>query len=153
VGRRGPPKKPAAVKKRLGTYRECRDGGTIEATPGMPECPVWIDGDAIQFWNKAGKYLADLRIVAPVDQMAFALLCETFADYLRYRDKVKLEGEIVMSPNGMPCQNPFVALKNKSRQDLVKLVREFGMTPCARTGIKSSAAPVDDPLKEFGIAG
>lgn len=64
---------------------------------------------------------------------AVAIYGDALAEYCRlYARKGKADamiaehGEIVASPNGFPVQSPWVAIANKCRADMLKIMKEFG---------------------------
>lgn len=156
MGKRGPKPTPKAVKRRRGTYRGDRDGGTPEPEREKPRRPTWLGDEAGKLWPAIAAELDAMGVLARVDQTTLALLCQALADYLAARavvDEAAAEGEVrfcATTDKGNIIQHPAVGVMNKSWERVVKLAREFGMTPSARAGLKvEDKKPAADPLLEM----
>lgn len=156
MGKRGPKPTPKAVKRRRGTYRADRDGGAPEPEPAKPRRPAWLGKEAARHWSAVAAELEAMGVLARVDQVALALLCQALADYLAARAVVEAaaqEGAVrfcAKTDMGNIIQHPAVGVMNKSWERVVKLAREFGMTPSARAGLKVPGAKAPaDPLLDL----
>jgi P27 family predicted phage terminase small subunit len=154
----GVKKTPPQKKRLLGTFRPDRDGGTAELSCSAPPVPPWLDDNERVHWNRIAPWLVECGLITKLDQVAFALLCMDLSDLLCAREIVdeiaRTEGTkfITTTDKGNVIQHPAVGVMNKAHARVVKLLQEFGMTPCARAGIKINGAnSSDDPLKEFGV--
>lgn len=158
MGRRGPAKTPAAVKKARGTFRKDRDAG-VEIAAGEPSMPAWLSEEAQQLWKSLAPGLVKSNLLSPLDGTVFALLCDTFAMFRASSewiggDITKLFVESTRTNNegeeigSSVYQHPVAALMHKSRNDLLRLAREFGLTPSARSGMRvaGTSEDEDDPL-------
>ena len=158
MGRRGPKKTPAAVKKARGTYRADRDAG-VEIVGREPKMPEWLSEPAQELWRELAPTLVKENLLTVIDGLVFALLCDTYAtfracgewlngdveNFFTHSVTVDSEGE---EHEGGAYQHPVVSVWHKARGDLVRFAREFGMTPSARSGMRlgSQDDGDDDPL-------
>ena len=158
MGQRGPKKAPAAVKKSRGTYRADRDAG-VEVKAGEPPMPSWLSAPAAALWRELAPQLVRENLLTPIDGIVFALLCDTWGTFLACRDWIDGDPERMFTASvtidkdgeeheGSVYQHPIVGVWHKSRNDLLRLSREFGMTPSARSGMRlgSNDDDEDDPL-------
>ena len=156
MGKRGPKPTPKAAKRRRGTFRADRDGGTPEPEAAKPRRPAWLGQEAARLWPAIAGELEAMGVLARADQVALALLCQALADYLAARavvEEAAAAGDVkfcATTDKGNIIQHPAVGVMHKGWERVVKLAREFGMTPSSRAGLKveGKAAPAD-PLLEM----
>lgn len=158
MGRRGPAKTPAAVKRSRGTFRADRDAG-VELPAGQPRMPAWLSETAAELWRELAPQLVRENLLTPLDGIVFALLCDTYATFLECGewlggDVKKMFVEATRTNNdgeeigSSVYQHPLVGVWHKSRNDLLRLSREFGMTPSSRCGMRlgNKDDADDDPI-------
>ena len=162
MGRRGPAKTPAAVKKERGTYRKDRDAG-VEVAAGEPIMPEWLDEAAQELWRELAPRLVKHNLLTPIDGVVFALFCDTFSMFRNCSNWIagdieKLFVESTRTNNdgeeigSSVYQHPVTAIMHKSRNDLLRLAREFGMTPSSRSGMRiqgGNGEEDDDPIEQI----
>ena len=150
IMKRGPKPVPKAAKRRRGTFRADRDGGTPEPKSEKPRRPAWLGKEASRHWTAIAAELEGMGVLARADQVALALLCQALADYLAARQEVAEQGMTFLTESGYVTQHPAVGMMNRAWERVVKLAREFGMTPSSRAGLKvpGKEAPAD-PLLEM----
>ena len=73
--------------------------------------------------------------VTEADSDMLADYCKLFADKTMAEGKVREHGHLVASPNGFPCQSPWLQIVNRCRQDMRKIESECGGSPSARSRI------------------
>jgi len=152
VGKRGPAPTPTATAKKRGTYRPDRRKAEPQPT-GEAKKPAWVKGAAAKHWKALAPWLAELDLLTALDTVALGLLCDAMADYLEagavINEKAADGNKFVsVTDKGNEIQNPLVGVRNKAWDRVVKLLREFGMTPSARAGLAISNAKdgEQDPL-------
>ena len=123
-------KKPAAVKKKLGTYRKNRDENREEirvdpVTIGSP--PEELNDREKFLWNEGKDYLNRLKIIGEHEVHLYLAWCKEWAAYFdlleEYEDaplriKVKLSKAL-----------------NEAQQRAIRLSRSLFMTPLDRVGV------------------
>ncbi|MDE2427041.1 MAG: phage terminase small subunit P27 family [Elusimicrobia bacterium] len=133
MGSRGPQKSPRQAHKLRGTLREDRHAGP-EMPVMVPQMPPDLGPVAQGAWNVITAKLLSAGLIADLDQLPMRLLCESVELYLEACDVVKRDGLIVASVKAI-YQHPAVGIRNKAWAQIVKLCREFGMSPSARCGL------------------
>ena len=124
--------------------------------PEAPPIPRWLDEESRKHWKRYAPWLLESGLLARLDQIALALLCDALSDFLASRDIVEAAaaaGEVrflAKTDKGNIIQHPAVGVKNKAWERVLKLLREFGMTPSARAGLAIGANKDDrDPLMDL----
>lgn len=88
--------------------------------------------------------LTAMGVLTAADTMAFAALCTLAADVSAEDGVVKRSGSVIKSARGRPIPNPFVRMRDKHIELLIRLMEQFGMTPSSRGRIHVQP-PVIDP--------
>jgi P27 family predicted phage terminase small subunit len=145
---RGRKPKPSAVKELAGNPGK-RTLNKKEPKPEtkIPSCPNHLTGTARQEWTRVTKELQSLGVITLVDRATLAVYCTAYKDYVEAEGKIKKEGAVIISDKGGMYQNPWMAIKKRSMDQMVKFAAEFGMTPSSRSRIK-----VDTPSEEDEMA-
>lgn len=155
MGRRGTRPKPVAQHKLHGTYRAADHGNAVSIPSGVPQAPAHLKGIALKEWNRVVPQLAAAKILSESDQTALATYCETAAVYRKLMDRIEKDRWISIGSTGRETSHYLIPAMHVARADMLRYMREFGLTPSARTAIKvsPSAAPSDLEKKMLGIVG
>lgn len=143
MGKRGPAPKPTALKKLQGNpgRRPLPKGEPMpETRPEAPRAPRGMSKAANKAWRELAPALHAARLLTVVDELALRLLVETWADYQEACELIAEEGLVAVTDKGYSHQHAAVGIRNNARAQLAKLMREFGMTPSGRTGIRLPGA-------------
>ena len=159
----GRPRKPNGQKKREGTYRPDRDNQlTLDAT--IPDPPPMLADETVnevlahwrqrglEHWDRLTGYLAESNLLTQVDGDALALLCLAFVEYEEADKEVSLYGMTVMSDKGGVYQHPAVGVRTNAWKKILRLCREFGMTPSARASLKAGDGKEEEDVLAKAIA-
>ncbi len=142
MGRRGPTPTPTSIKLDRGSWRGVAESKKcVNAKSGRPRCPSWLDPKAKQAWKVLIPELEKLGVLSTCDGHALSLLCESFAEWKNAKLQVAKRGEVfpITNPDGSLKylqQNPYVSIAKNAHADLLRLLREFGLTPASRTRIE-----------------
>ena len=138
---RGRPRKPTAIKKLTGTFRNDRAyPNEPQLGVSFPDKPEWLDADPLssELFDQVSKYMVDMRVSASVDGLAISLLSDQVALYLRLRKNILDEGEMIRSPNSagemILKAHPAIVPMNQSFVNISRLMREYGLTASFRSG-------------------
>ncbi len=103
----------------------------------LPEPPMPLSRAARKEWLRTGGILLRTRVLTEADLVALAAYCVVFARWQEAENDVRRRGVMVPAkPRSKNLvQNPFLAVANKSFQQLLRLLAEFGLTPSSRTRI------------------
>ncbi len=147
---RGRKAKPTALKELEGNPGK-RALNKKEPKPDavVPECPEHLHGEARKEWKRITQELHKLKLIAQVDRSTLAICCTAWADYVKACEKLVKEGEVIFSEKGGAYQNPWVAIKKRSMDQVVKFYAEFGMTPSSRSRVKVEESTPEDELEKM----
>ena len=147
---RGRKTKPTAIKELEGNPGK-RALNKQEPKPenAIPICPPHLNGSARTEWTRITHELHALKILPRIDRAALVAYCQAWGDYVKACNKLKKEGEVIISDKGGMYQNPWVSIKNRSMDQLVKISAEFGMTPSSRARVKVETPTEEDEMTRF----
>lgn len=149
MGKRGPVGKPSAIKALEG------NPGKRAANPNEPKPenltnlkpPSFLPSAAKREWKRVVMQLAGLGLISDLDVMALAAYCNAYSTWLDAIKKIKETGMLVRSPNGYPMPSPYVKIQRDAQAEMMGWLKEFGMTPAARTRVSGgSEEEEDDPF-------
>lgn len=144
----GRPRKPKATKKAQGTYRPDRDQ-SLDLPEGIPMPPGYLSPQALVHWDRMIEVTREARTLTRSDGDAIAMLCVAFEEWKAADIIVRDEGETVTSEKGGVYMHPAVGIRTNAWKKIVTMLREFGLTPSARSGMKlATGAPQKDPISE-----
>jgi P27 family predicted phage terminase small subunit len=162
---RGRPRKPTEVKIAQGTNRPDRDM-SIKMNEGIPDPPGYMSAQALIHWDRCVAACRKVRTLTEADGDALAMLCVSFEEWKAADIIVRDEGEICrvqhtskkgVTSEGGAYQHPAVGIRTNAWKKIVKMLREFGLTPSARAGMKMAAHekeenPIAEALKAMSKA-
>ncbi len=104
---------------------------------GTPQCPS--DEPAVLIvWNEVVGHLSRMKVLTPADRDVLHTYCEAVVQYRDVTAILAREGiAIKATPNGASVPHPLLKVQNDLTRKLQSLANEFGLTPAARTKIKT----------------
>lgn len=147
---RGRKNKPTALKELEGNPGK-RTLNKKEPKPAVviPDCPAHLTGPARTEWKRITAELVKLKIISLVDRAALTAYCMAWGQLVQATNKLKKEGEVIISEKGGMYQNPWVAIRNRAMDQVVKIGAEFGMTPSSRSRIHADVPTEEDEMQKF----
>ena len=153
--RRG--RKPTPTGMRYILNSKPRPNSENEPRPKVtrPGPPSHLNADAELEWERMVEQLYNLGIMTDIDRTALAIYCQAYGRWSQAeRALAKVantaDGLVIKTKNGNLIQNPLVGIANKSMQDTMRYITEFGLTPASRTKIAMAEREMaDDPAAEF----
>ena len=144
MGKRGPPKKPTAIRLIEGNPSK-RPINKREPKPpsGRPTCPRWLTLEAKREWRRAVPILEKMGVLTLADRAALAAYCQAYARWREAEEAIQKYGLIGKTPSGYVQQLPYVTIANKSLQIMRAFASDFGLSPSSRSGLV-----VEDPDKD-----
>ena len=131
------------MKKLTTTQRKARGnpGGKIitpepDYTRAIPEAPKHLSTVAKKEFGRIANYLHSVGLLTDGDAPALAIYCDWWEQWIDAKKHIEKEGRMVRTPNGYEVQSPWVNLANKSKEQMHKLLAEFGLTPKARKQVE-----------------
>ena len=146
MGKRGPPRKPTALKLLEGNPGKRRLPDDEPAPKrGKPVCPPWVCDFGKQLWAKYAPDLIREGLLTKRDEEEFAGYCHERAIYAMYSDLLK-----ELKPKS-PKVERYRAIALKANDRAQRLGARFGMTPSDRVGMHVTAPkPPSDEEFLFG---
>ena len=156
MGTRGTKKKPTALKVIKGTLRKDRIN-PAEPKPdlinNLPASPARFNKEAKKIWDKVCKDLKKLNLLTDVD-------IHIVEEYVYWKEMSE-RAEKELRQNGEVCifvnkagqeymtESPWLAIKQKASDRVLKIGVQFGFTPSSRSDIKSPSKDEADPLQQL----
>ena len=137
MGKRGTKPTPTAIKLAEGTFRRDRHGDPateVKPPEGLPEIPDWMTEEAKEVWEQVFPILDGMRVLTTADRNPLTRYCNLFVRWYRANKYLQENGETMETEYGTKPV-PEVAIERSTCSELLKLEREFGLTPSARTGL------------------
>lgn len=153
----GPPKKPTAISK-LGPRQHTKKNKR-EPKPKQKElsCPSWLDGEGKSAFTDLGKILDEIKVITEADKTALTLLSDAYSEYRCARDVILKEGmtykTTTQTGDTMIRTRPEVNIAQDAWNRCWRMLKEFGLTPSARTrvqtvGDEQESDPFEDLLNQ-----
>jgi len=141
-------KKPVEQHILQGTYRQDRHGN--RPLPAcVPKCPKGMTPAARKHWRHLAGILATAGIISQIDGLSLRLLAESVDLYLTSSEKLAAHGLIAKTTNGNVIQSPFLPIRNRAWEQIVKLAGQFGLTPADRNGMSFTVGYDPNGLQAF----
>lgn len=104
----------------------------------MPKPPAYLSLLARSEWERMTDLLFRNKLLTEIDGEALALYCQSWARMVDAEKKFADGGSrfTIIQASGNEVKNPLLAVIEHERETIVKLLREFGMTPAARCRVK-----------------
>lgn len=104
------------------------------AAPHCPE-PVKESADALACWDRLVPELVQAGLVTPIFEGLLAAYCTVFARWIEAERELRKTSKLVKSPTGYPLQNPWLAISNRSIEQMRQLSGELGLSAAALTRV------------------
>lgn len=148
MGSRGPQPTPTAILKLSGSWRATarERAGEPKAIEGKPRCPRTLKGVAKQKWHEVIGYLDRMGILSRSDRPTLERYCIMYAQWLACIEFLDARGTTVYNAVGPQSKRvnlrPYPQVKEAASlaEALLKIEREFGLTPASRTRITVGGA-------------
>mgnify|MGYP001218941528 CR=1 FL=1 len=150
---RGRKPKPSVIHKLHGNPSKldlaAREAAEVKPDPTIPTCPDWLDGKARSEWRRVCPELARLGLLTKVDRAALAGYCDAYAELMRARQVIILEGQTYRY-RGRITARPEVKIAQAARLQVKAFCAEFGLTPSsrARMAVPGKKDEEEDPLEK-----
>lgn len=106
------------------------------ADTGLPSCPAHVQNEARREWRRISRHLANIGLLTKIDRAALAAYCVAYGRWSDAEMQVTRLGAVVKTVNGNLIQNPYLAVANRSMEQMARLAAEFGMTPSSRSRVQ-----------------
>jgi P27 family predicted phage terminase small subunit len=115
------------------------------------EPPEELAGESLKEWQRAAPLLLNAGVLTQIDRTALKALCICYARWIDAEKHVRKEGCVVSGSTGSLVMNPYVRVASQALEQMRSLMSDFGMTPAARTRIRTekSTDNADELEKEL----
>lgn len=147
MGKRGPPRKPTELKLLQGCpggRRHLPKGEVKPPKTKNAEPPIKLTPEGRKFWRNGVEQMERLGLLTSLDLNAFARYCDMFGKWLKAKKWIDEHGPVyplydinAAGVRSLRCmmQFPQVSLYKSLNEQLIRLEREFGLTPAARASL------------------
>lgn len=150
MGRRGPPKTPTKLLEARGSWRAKGRKKEPRAESARPRRPAWLSPAARRIWDRLLPVLDELGVlaVADVDVLArYVTLLGRWLEVARDLNRSGLTQEVEIRGSRVVVARPEVKLELQYSRDLLRIEREFGLSPAARAALTlGERDDADDPI-------
>ena len=146
---RGTKPQPSALRRRNGNPGK-RGYNHAEPQPPseMPNCPPHLSPVARDEWARLAQVLFDIGVLALTDRAALAAYCQAYGRWVEAEERLAETPMLIKAPSGYVQQSPWLSVANKQLELMGRFMAELGLTPAARSRIRSFDAPMQDPVTE-----
>jgi P27 family predicted phage terminase small subunit len=158
---RGRKPEPTALKILKGVQNDRINHSEPVPPSGKPEPPKHLDSVAREEWERICVLLKEMNLLSLADGPALAVYCDCHSTWLRARGEIAKHGMVITVTteqirNGKVVArkthlrpNPAINIKIQMCRLLKEYQVEFGLTPSARSRIRSTAERPKDEFEEF----
>lgn len=111
-------------------------GGGGPRPPVKPiAAPKWVvDKAGRDLWAELLLELQHRHQYLNLFKVELGRYCNAFAEYVKANSEIakKGGGHIVKSPNGYPVQSPWVTIRNRNHEIMLRLAADLGLNPVAQ---------------------
>lgn len=145
MGRRGPPKKPTALKVLEGTYRKDRaPKNEVMPDVAVPDCPDWLPAEAKREWGRIVPHLERHGLISHMDRAALAAYCEAYATWRAASEALQEHGMTQTTETGYIAPRPEVGIRNNAWRTMKQYLALFGLSPADRASLDMPEPKQDD---------
>lgn len=151
-------RKPTALKVLHGDFdKNPQRRNADEPTPQVakPAAPATLGRIGKDEWRRITTEMAELGVISRVERSAIERYCLAYQREREAEQIVKKEGRFITTPKGEVKEHPASRAARDYAAQCVRLLIEFGMTPCSRSKLhvkKKENTNTDEQLF-FGTGG
>ena len=136
MGQRGPSRTPTKILQLRGSWRAKTRQNEPYSKPRSLSCPQWLSPAAKRIWRVLAPRLAHLGLLTTCDEHALGRYCELWVCWLWCRKEL-YDGLQASAPEGAERIKALLTVTDR----LLRLEREFGLTPAARASLATEHMP------------
>ncbi len=145
----GPKQKPSAQERLEGNPGHRAVNHDEPRPAGEPIAPDWLSDAGRVVWDRVIESMGGSGVHTQADENVLAMYCESVADYAGFTEKLRVQGETIVTAAGNGKRNPISIARNEARAAALRLAGELGLTPSARTKLHAIGAGEKDELQDF----
>jgi len=118
-----------------------REPDPVFTAPDPPDC---LDADAAHHWRAIVPELCCTRLLTALDVPILTLLCRLLGQIDEAERHIAVEGRVLsVGEKGYQQISPWATIAKQNSDAVARLMRQLGMTPAARGGMKLEAPAAD----------
>ena len=129
MGLRGFAQKPSAIRAAEG--KPVNDSEPQFARV-IPEAPGHLSERAREAWDDLAPMLFGAKLLTEADELMLANLCQAYATMQDAQEQLNRSALIFKTDSGYIQQNPLFIIIRTQSELVLKLCREFGLSPSSR---------------------
>jgi len=159
MGQRGPAPTPSGILKLRGSRK--LENRKLEPKPDQrsPIRPAWLKGEARKAWESLVPQLKKMGVLTRIDRNALARYCDMWRRWRELCEFIDINGTTLplKKRDGTIYdikQLPHAKQETQLRDQLLRLEKEFGLTPSARARMTSDIeqpSKVDELRAKYGV--
>lgn len=134
MGKRGPQKKPDAIKRMEGNPGQYPLNDNAPSVGGLPTRPEHISEYACVVWDRIINSMPP-KLYGACDSELLTAYCVAAGMHKEAVEELTKGDGVVKGKNDAPYQNPWVGILNKQAQLIATLGGRLGLDPAARSSI------------------
>jgi P27 family predicted phage terminase small subunit len=138
MGKRGPQPTPTEELKRRGSWRaktaERVNEIELAKAKSVPIPPSWLDAAAKKEYQRIAKVLVTAELITTPDADMVAHLAVALIQWREICDNPLIKFPVT-SKDGVTKRNPIYAMRSEAHRDVIRLMKELGMSPASRVGL------------------
>jgi len=95
-------------------------------------------------WKKLGPSLIEMGAVSEADWLSLLIMCSDYQELHTINQTLEDEGNVVVSKTGWKVLHPLVLVKDKAINRILRIARDFGLSPLSRQRLSGAAAPATE---------
>jgi len=130
--------------------------------------PAHLSDEAKVEWGRLANELHELGVLTRLDRAVLAGYCQAWADWVEAEQQLQKFGKVIRTATrttvrrgkdgtevtentgGNVVQSPFLAIRNKSLELMMKFAAEMGLSASSRSRVtRSEAAKPADPAAKY----
>ncbi len=130
----GPAPTPAAIRELLGNPGNKSDANNPTPPAKAPRAPAWLTAEAKKEWRRVVPKLAEIKLLTELELAILSTYCEAWSDYVTSSKEIAQHGHTTPGARG-PVRSAASLVRKEAVDTMLKMCRELGMTPSARSRI------------------
>ena len=142
MGQRGPAKTPTPILAMRGSWRANarKAAGEPQPSPDRPRCPAWLSKEAKREWRGVTRRLDVMGLLTDTDRAVLTRYADLLAEWRRCRTWLAAHGDsypVKDKAGAVIAIKAFPQVRRTERlaEHLLRIEREFGLTPSSRAGL------------------
>ena len=127
----------------------------VQILAGNPEPPDGMGEKARAEWDRLIAVLSPVKLLTLADRAALAMHCMAWCEFWECCEILERDGQFVPGAKGGIVEHPAARAKRNALDRVMKTAVELGITPSARSRIKTAPPNKDagDAAKFLGVVG